>query len=153
MILVSMENRRPTDPRAQANGANQAGKRGNRVALSPPSQKSCQYTAEQKLRIFSDLFRGRSDVYPIRWENQSRGTAGYMPDCRNKFVQSLCDIRRTKCSQCNNQAFRRLDSEAIEEHLRGHHTLTRPMGTPRKGRANQPRATWTCAEAWRRTEV
>ncbi len=80
-------------------------------------------SAEERLEIFTRLFRGRPDVYAVRWENASRGTSGYMPDCSNKFVRPLCNIRTTKCSRCPNQAFKPLNKEAIERHLRGHHTI------------------------------
>ena len=38
----------------------------------------------QKISLFRSLFRGRTDVYPIRWENQS-GKAGYSPACANEW--------------------------------------------------------------------
>jgi len=82
-----------------------------------------QYRKEEELAIFTQVFRGRDDVYPVRWENARRGTSGYMPDCSNKFVESVCHIKTTKCGQCPNQAFKKLDERAIEKHLQGHHTV------------------------------
>ena len=35
-------------------------------------------TPEQKITLFKELFHGREDVYPVRWENQ-QGKAGYSP--------------------------------------------------------------------------
>jgi hypothetical protein len=35
-------------------------------------------TAEQRIALFRSLFRGREDVYAIRWENAD-GRSGYMP--------------------------------------------------------------------------
>ena len=38
-------------------------------------------TAEQRVAIFSALFRGREDVYPVRWESKATGKSGYAPAC------------------------------------------------------------------------
>jgi hypothetical protein len=35
-------------------------------------------TAEQRIALFRSLFRGREDIYAIRWENND-GRSGYMP--------------------------------------------------------------------------
>ncbi len=32
---------------------------------------------EKKIALFRRLFRGRSDVFPIRWENRTTGRSGY----------------------------------------------------------------------------
>src|SRR5713101_9668230 len=34
--------------------------------------------AEQRIALFRNLFRGRDDVYAVRWENTD-GRSGYMP--------------------------------------------------------------------------
>src|ERR1700688_1886622 len=38
-------------------------------------------TIENKIALFRRLFRGRSDVFPIRWENQTTGRSGCAPAC------------------------------------------------------------------------
>ena len=35
-------------------------------------------TPNEKVALFRRLFRGRTDVYPVRWENKS-GKSGYAP--------------------------------------------------------------------------
>jgi hypothetical protein len=62
-------------------------------------------------------------VYAVRWESVERGTHGYMPDCSNQFVKSVCQIKTTKCGECPNQAFKSLDELAITRHLRGQSTI------------------------------
>lgn len=91
---------------------------GEQNTDAPPA-----YSNSAKLAIFRRLFRGRTDVYPLRWENSRRSKSGYMPDCSNKFVEPICPIRTTKCSKCPNQAFRSFDDTAIAKHLRGRHTM------------------------------
>ena len=45
---------------------------------APEVQRPGVATAEQRIALFRSLFRGREDVYAIRWEN-SDGRSGYMP--------------------------------------------------------------------------
>jgi hypothetical protein len=44
-------------------------------------------TAE-KGALFRRLFRGRTDVYPIRWESKSSSKSGYAPACANEWRAS-----------------------------------------------------------------
>lgn len=74
---------------------------------------------EKKLALFRGLFRGRSDVYPVRWENRTTGRSGYAPACANEWRRGVCEKPRVKCSACPNQAFLPVDDVAIERHLRG----------------------------------
>jgi hypothetical protein len=44
----------------------------------PDVRKPGIATAEQRIALFRSLFRGREDIYAIRWENND-GQSGYMP--------------------------------------------------------------------------
>lgn len=46
-----------------------------------PGEKNL--STEEKVRLFRRLFRGRTDVYPVRWES-SNGKSGYSPACENE---------------------------------------------------------------------
>jgi hypothetical protein len=81
---------------------------------------------EKKIALFRRLFRGRSDVYPIRWENRTTERSGYAPACANEWRRGICEKPRVKCSACPNQAFLPVDDVAVERHLRG----TDPNGAP-----------------------
>lgn len=37
---------------------------------------------EEKVKLFRSLFRGRDDVYAVRWEERNNGKTGYSPACR-----------------------------------------------------------------------
>jgi len=41
--------------------------------------------ASEKIARFRDLFRGRADVFPARWENPKTRRSGYAPRCRNEW--------------------------------------------------------------------
>ena len=74
---------------------------------------------QAKIALFRRLFRGRADVFPVRWENAKSGRSGYSPACGNEWRRGVCDKPKVKCSNCPNQAFIGVGNEVIERHLRG----------------------------------
>lgn len=75
--------------------------------------------AQSKIGLFRRLFRGRTDVFPLRWENSKTGRSGYSPACANEWRRGICDKPKVKCSACPHQAYISVDDLAIERHLRG----------------------------------
>lgn len=75
-------------------------------------------TAE-KVALFRDLFRGRGDVYPRRFESRLTGRAGYAPACGNEWVRGICEKPRIKCADCPHRAFLQVTDEVIHWHLSG----------------------------------
>ncbi|WP_371134156.1 DEAD/DEAH box helicase family protein [Polaromonas sp.] len=49
------------------------------VSMPEPSRLS----TDEKVALFRRLFRGRTDVYPIRWESKTSAKSGYSPACVN----------------------------------------------------------------------
>jgi hypothetical protein len=76
-------------------------------------------TIESKIALFRRLFRGRSDIFPLRWENRKTGRSGYAPACANEWQRGICEKPKVKCSACPNQAFLAVDDVSMERHLRG----------------------------------
>ena len=99
-----------------------------------------------KIALFRSLFAGREDVYPKRWENAAKGTAGYAPVCANEWQRGVCHKPRVRCGACPNQAFLPVTDEAVDGHLRGRHTIgVYPMladDTCRFLAADFDKATW-----------
>ncbi len=60
-------------------------------------------TTQEKIKIFRNLFRGRTDVYPIRWESRTSGKSGYSPACANEWLAGVCEKPRIKCGECGNR--------------------------------------------------
>ena len=61
------------DSAAERNGAPEIG------AVATLSDSASQaWTPEKKIALFRDLFRGREDVYAVRWERRD-GHSGYSP--------------------------------------------------------------------------
>ena len=76
-------------------------------------------TAADKITLFRQLFSGRTDVVPLRWENQKSGKSGYSPACTNEWVRGTCGKPQVKCGDCPNQAFIGASDAVVECHLRG----------------------------------
>ncbi|MGR4864199.1 TOTE conflict system archaeo-eukaryotic primase domain-containing protein [Caulobacter sp. LARHSG274] len=85
----------------------------------PPTAKEQPFDNRAKVELFRNLFRGRSDVFPLRWENLKTGKSGYAPACANEWKRGLCEKPRIKCSACPNQAFIAATDQVVAHHLRG----------------------------------
>jgi superfamily II DNA or RNA helicase len=72
-----------------------------------------------KVDLFCSLFRGRTDVFPLRWENRNTGKAGYSPACVNEWARGICAKPKVKCGQCPHQAFIGVSDAVIAKHLGG----------------------------------
>ena len=83
--------------------------------------------AAEKVALFRRMFGGRTDVFPIRWENPKSGRSGYAPACSNEWVRGVCGKPQVKCGDCPNRAFIPVTSDMIECHLRGEDRV-RPNG-------------------------
>src|SRR4030042_707226 len=77
---------------------------------------------EAKVTLFRSLFRGREDIYPIRWEGKY-GSSGYSPACANEWKRPLCGKPRTKCGGCENRNLMPVTDEIIWDHLTGKHII------------------------------
>ncbi len=98
-----------------------------RLRASPPAEPHAERGAERspawKLRIFGDLFRGRDDVFAVRWENLRSGRSGYSPRCENEWKHGVCGKPNVRCGACGNQAFTSLDDSQVLAHLQGRQVI------------------------------
>ena len=74
---------------------------------------------EAKIKLFRSLFRGRTDVFPVRFESQRTGKSGYSPACENEWVRGVCEKPRIRCADCPNRRFIPVTEEVIRWHLSG----------------------------------
>jgi len=89
------------------------------VQESAPSRLS----PTEKVALFIRLFRGRPDVYPVRWESKTAGKSGYTPACANEWRAGVCEKPRIKCADCHNRYLIPLSEHVIYDHLAGRHTV------------------------------
>lgn len=83
------------------------------------TRAASHFSPEEKVKIFMNLFRGRMDVFPKRWDNLKTGKSGYSPVCYNEWISGKCNKPRIKCSECPNQAFIPLTDVVVRKHLGG----------------------------------
>ncbi len=81
-----------------------------------------QYSPDEKIALFRRLFRGRTDIYPVRWES-SKGGSGYSPACKNEWRPGVCGKPRVKCGVCKQRQFLPMNDRVIYNHLAGKHTI------------------------------
>ena len=91
--------------------------------LGTAISESSPTTSEERIALFTRLFRCREDVFPKLWENRSKGTKGYSPACQAEWVHGVCEKPKIKCSECPSRVFIPLDQTVIRGHLEGTITI------------------------------
>jgi superfamily II DNA or RNA helicase len=96
------------------------------VAEQPPAQieppEPVQLSTDEKIALFRRLFRGRTDVYPLRWES-AKGKSGYSPACGNEWKPGICHKPKVKCADCRKRQLLPVTDRVIYNHLAGKHTI------------------------------
>lgn len=93
------------------------------VAVAVQEPELSRLSTAEKVALFWRLFRGRSDVYPIRWEGKTSGKSGYAPACANEWRARVCEKLRIRCGDCSNRLLIPLSDTVIYDHLAGKHTV------------------------------
>ena len=88
-----------------------------------PTPESSRFFTDEKVALFRRLFRGRTDVFPIRWESKTSAKSGYSPACANEWRAGVCEKPRIKCGDCGNRMLIPLTDSVIFDHLAGEHTV------------------------------
>jgi superfamily II DNA or RNA helicase len=83
-----------------------------------PISAPIKLSTENKIDLFRSLFRGRNDVYALRWEGSS-GKTGYSPACINHWSKCTCPTPKVKCPTCNKRELLPLTNQIIYDHLAG----------------------------------
>ena len=95
-------------------------------AIEPPPERAeasnPQLSTTGKIALFRRLFRGRADVYPLRWES-AKGKSGYAPACGNEWKSGVCNKPRIKCGDCNQRLLLPITDQVIYDHLAGRQTV------------------------------
>jgi len=78
-----------------------------------------EISSEEKVKLFKELFRARSDVYAKHWISRKTGKSGYSPVCKNEWVPKICQRATIRCSECPSREFLPFDESAISKHLNG----------------------------------
>ncbi|MFT8321951.1 MAG: DEAD/DEAH box helicase family protein [Bacillus sp. (in: firmicutes)] len=84
--------------------------------------KSKQEKLKERILIFKNLFRGRTDVYALRWQSKN-GKSGYSPACEHEWKPIMCQKPTIKCVDCQHRTFLPLTDQVIYDHLIGKRTI------------------------------
>ncbi len=82
------------------------------IAPVPAGTVTAKSSPEEKVKFFLSLFRGREDVYAVRWEGRN-GKAGYSPACRRVWGKPF-----PKHSE-EPQEYFPLTEQVVHDHLIG----------------------------------
>lgn len=79
-------------------------------------------SADEKIMVFMDYFRCRTDIYAERFYSKKKQSWGWAPACNNNF-SNVCAKRSGKfnCFQCEYRAFSKLTPQVLKNHFRGNH--------------------------------
>ena len=69
-----------------------------------PMNESSTLSTAEKVALFRRLFRGRTDVYPVRWEGQNSGRSGYTPACADEWRRGFCEKPRIKVTKDSSKS-------------------------------------------------
>lgn len=87
-----------------------------------PVQRVSVLSTDDKVALFRRLFRGRDDVWALRWESKTSGKSGYSPACANEWQLGICGKPRIKCGDCAHRQLIPVSDLVIYHHLAGTHT-------------------------------
>lgn len=88
------------------------------MALTSPAVTNSSMPTD-KIALFRELFRGRTDIYPRRFESRRTGRSGYSPACANEWAPGICEKPRVRCADCRHRRFLPVTDEVIRMHLTG----------------------------------
>lgn len=80
-------------------------------------------TSREKVKLFMDIFKGRTDLYAKRWESNKIQRSGYSPVCKNEFHPYKCNKYKIRCNECEYRECLPLTEEVILKHLKGEITV------------------------------
>lgn len=76
----------------------------------------------RKLNLFKSLFKGRDDIFAIRWEKGNK--SGYMPALvYDPYRYRMHKISGGTFENFGDKSYLKLSDEEIEKHLRGEHQI------------------------------
>ncbi|MEY2605069.1 MAG: hypothetical protein QOH31_2878 [Verrucomicrobiota bacterium] len=86
--------------------------------IGQPSVLDTKSTSDEKIRLFRTLFRGREDVYAVRWEAKG-GKSGYSP----AYVKDGRTWFKSKVEAKEKRNFLPVTDQVIRDHLLGKQTI------------------------------
>lgn len=89
--------------------------RGETLSKDPSRPR---LTRLEKIELFVDLFRGRRDVFALRWETRT-GKVGYSPAHFHDSDPSICRRPKRVCQDMGEKRFLSYGEDVAHQHLTG----------------------------------
>ena len=97
-------------------------------AVPPPEGSvTVQSSEPEKILLFRELFSGRDDVFPLRFESRKSGRSGYQPACGNEWRPGICLKPKIKCAKCEYREFIPVTDSIVRQHLSGKDQSGKPF--------------------------
>jgi superfamily II DNA or RNA helicase len=81
-----------------------------------------QFPLEEKIKLLKSLFKGRTDVYALRWESES-GDKGYKPARELEWEKPIFQKPDIKSKQSQHRKLIPLTDQVLIDHLNGKKTI------------------------------
>ncbi|MGE8205434.1 TOTE conflict system archaeo-eukaryotic primase domain-containing protein [Heyndrickxia sp. NPDC080065] len=94
----------------------------NQSSADPSKIVTKESSLGEKISLLKSLFKGRTDVYALRWESES-GKQGYVPACALEWQKPLCQKPQISCNKCQNRKLLPLTDQVHIEHMNGKKTI------------------------------
>lgn len=87
--------------------------------------KKTNISIEEKIKVYSDYFRGRDDVYPyLSIDKKDSSKKYYIPACLNEWKTGICNKTMGKpCKTCQYREDKPLSYEVIRNHIYSNHPI------------------------------
>jgi len=82
------------------------------LPTEPLPKVDSQSSSQDKINLFRILFKGREDVYPVLWMNQTTSKKGYSPACENPWI-----------GKGKPKKYLPLTDQVVQDHLSGKKTI------------------------------
>lgn len=92
------------------------------IQHTPAISISKEQMISERIELFRNLFKGRTDVYAVRWESKN-GRSGYSPACAHEWQPPICQKPNIKCSNCTFRHLIPLTNQVYYDHLIGKQTI------------------------------
>lgn len=102
-------------------------KETNKDLTERPTPAIKRLSPQEKVKLFTDLFCGRQDVFAKRWFSKATGKSGYQPVCKREWDLQYCNKKKYRCAECPNRLFKPLSYDDIFRHLAGKDEYSRDV--------------------------
>ena len=78
------------------------------------------FSAQEKITIFQNLFRAREDVFAVWWQKADGTASGFTPVCINEWRTGVClKFSHGRCKECTCKEYTKWSELNLKKHLAG----------------------------------